>query len=427
MAKITDIHTGADRDGEEELTRAEKRMLAQAGRQAKQGKRRKIRRIAGRVLLTLCTIALCAAAVYVVIHRDEINLDSLVRMISYISLEKDEDGTSEEITYESDDTNCYAQLDDTLLVCSGSRISLFSQSGTAYIEEYVTLDNPTISAAGSYAVVYDLGGTAVYGIAGKRISYTETASGTIMGARINANGWLTLITNETGYKGVVTVYDTGFSASVQVSISSAYVMDALVSDNGKTLAVVTIGADDSTFVTTVTFYDTSTGEVISDSPYTIEGGLAVDLRWYDDGLLLQMNDGIQYLTPEDGVVGAMDDADGYLRGYAFSDEGWQVMIWTTYETGYQGSLIVTDLYGNQLAELSVSQEVYSVSIAGDYIALLYTNELVIYDYNANAEDADDRLTLYDSLTDTAGARQVFMREDGSALLVASETATLFVP
>ena len=427
MGKITDIHSGADYNSEEELTRAEKRMLSQAGRKAKQGRFQKIRRIAGKVILTLCTIALCAAAVFVVIHRDEINLDSLVRMVSYISLERDEDGTSEEITYESDDTNCYAQVDDALLVCSGSKISLFSQSGSAYIEEYVTMDNPTISADGSYAVVYDLGGTALYGIAGKRISYTQTVSGTIMGARINSNGYLTLITKETGYKGVVTVYDTSFKASVQVSISSAYVMDALVSDNGKTLAVITIGADDSTFITTVTFYDTSTGEVISPSPYTIEGGLAVDLRWYEDGLLLQMNDGIQYLTPEDGVVGALDDADGYLRGYAFSDEGWQVMIWSTYETGYQGKLIMTDLYGNQLAELAVSQEIYSVSIAGDYIALLYTNELVIYDYNANAEDDDERLTLYDSLTDTAGARQAFMRDDGSALLVASESATLFVP
>ncbi len=420
MAKITDINSGAEYEDGGELTRAEQRMLAQAKRAGKKETKSKAKRILSRFLVALCTLILVVGAVLAVVYRDELNIDGLKRMVSYLSLEKDEDGQAEEIFYDSDDTNCFAQLDNALLVCSESIIQLFSQSGNTYISEVVTLENPTISADGAYAVVYDLGGTELYGIAGKQLAYTQTADGTILNARMNANGYLTLITKQTGYKGVITVYDSKYRAKVQVSISSAYVMDALVSDDGKTLAVLTIGAEDNAFATLVSFYDVSTGELVDPSPYTISGGLAVDLQWQDEGVLLQMDNGIQYVTPDAGVTGSWVNDEGYLRGYAFSEPGYQVMIWSKYQTGYQGNLELVNQTGALLAEISVSQEVYSVSTAGNYIALLFTNQLIIYTY-------DEGLTQYASLVDTAGARQVIMRSDGSALLLGSESATLYVP
>ena len=417
MAKITDINSGEEYEDEESLTRAEKRMLAKSKKEAKKKKKSRVRKIVGRILLGVLTVVLVIVAILLVVYRDEINIDSFMRMISYISLEKDEDGQAEEIFYDNDDSNCFAQVSDSLLVCSQSSIQLFSQSGNTYISEYITMTTPTIHVDGSYAVVYDQGGTALYGIAGKQISYTETTEGTILNARVNSNGYLTLITKETGYKGVITVYDTSFTAKVQISISSSYVMDALVSEDGSTLAIISIGADDSTYATTVSFYDTSTGELI-DPSYSISGSIALDLRWEEDGLLLQMDNGIQYITLEEGIVSSWVNSDGYLRGYSFTDDGYQVMIWSTYQTGYQGNLVLVDLTGSEVAEMEISQEVYSVSTAENYIALLYTNELVIY---------DSTLTEYASLVDTAGSRQAIVRNDGSALLLGSESATLFVP
>lgn len=418
MAKITDINSGTEYEDDEELTRAEARMLAQAKRSARKKKGSKLHRVVGSALLGLLTLILIVGAVLAVIYRDELNIDSIKRLLTYQNIEKDEDGQAEKIFYDSNDSNCFAQLDNALLVCSNQSIQLFSQSGKAYIDQAVTLSTPTITADGSYAVVYDQGGTALYGITGKALSYSQTTDGSILNARVNSNGYLTLITKETGYKGVVTVYDSSYHARVQVSISSAYVMDALVSDSGKNLAVITIGSENGSFITKVTFYDASTGEQLDGSPYTISGTAAVDLRWEDDGLLLQMDDGIRYVIPGEGIAGTWTSDDGYLRGYAFSDQGYQVMIWGLYETGHQAEVVLVDRAGTQLASIEISQEVYSVSTAGDYIALLFTNELEIY---------DSQLEQYASLMDTAGARKVLMRADGSAMLLGSESATLYVP
>lgn len=418
MAKITDINSGAEYEDGEELTRAEKRMLAQAKRSARKSKGSKVRRVVGSSIAGLLTLILIVGAVLAVIYRDELNIDSLKRLLTYQNLEKDEDGQAEEIFYDSNDSNCFAQLDNALLVCSNQSIQLFSQNGKTYIDQAVTLSTPTISADGSYAVVYDQGGTSLYGITGKVLSYSQTADGSILNARVNSNGYLTLITKETGYKGVVTVYDSSYHAQVQVSISSAYVTDALVSDNGKSLAVLTIGAENGSFATKVSFYDVATGEQQEGSPYTISGAAAVDLCWQEDGLLLQMDDGIRYVVPGQGVTGSWTNEDGYLRGYAFSDQGYQVMIWGLYETGHQAEVVLVDQTGTQLASIEISKEVYSVSTAGDYIALLYTNELEIY---------NSTLEQYASLVDTAGARKALMRADGSALLLGAESAKLYVP
>ncbi len=421
MAEIRDIQSGEARSAED-VSKSTQKLEAQAKKAARKNIFRRVRHILGRIIITLATLALLAGAVLAVVYRDDLNVDSLRRMVSYFSLEKDESGQAEEIYYDVDDSNCFAQLNNALLVCSGSSIQLYSSSGTAYINQQVTLGTPTISAAGSYAVVYDMGGTSLYGVAGRQISYSESTSGTILNARINSNGYLTLITKETGYKGVITVYDSKYRAKVQVSISSSHVLDALVSNDGSTLAVVTIGVKNHTVVSIVTFYSVATGEQLEGGTYTLTGGTALDLVWQDDGLLLQMSEGTQYVTPTEGIVGGTTSSDRYLRGYAFGDEDYHICIWSIYQTGYQGAMELYDLEGNLLSSAGISQEVYSISSSGKYIALLFTNQLVIYNYSESGG-----LTVYATLTDTAGARQVLMRSDGSALLLGTDSATLFVP
>lgn len=59
-----------------------------------------------------------------------------------------------------------------------------------------------------------------------------------------------------------------------------------------------------------------------------------------------------------------------------------------------------------------------ISAAGKYLAVLYSDELVIYTSD---------LAEYALLTDTQYARGVRMRADGSAVLLGSQHGWLFVP
>ena len=74
--------------------------------------------------------------------------------------------------------------------------------------------------------------------------------------------------------------------------------------------------------------------------------------------------------------------------------------------------------GQELGSLDVQQEILGVSAAGRYLAVLYMDSLVIY---------NQQLQEYATLRGTDYARSVLMRPDGSALLLSSESAILFLP
>ena len=62
--------------------------------------------------------------------------------------------------------------------------------------------------------------------------------------------------------------------------------------------------------------------------------------------------------------------------------------------------------------------VLSMSAAGNYVAVLYSDELVIYDRT---------LQVCAQLTAVNSTKQVLMRADGSAVLVGTDSAGLYLP
>lgn len=89
-----------------------------------------------------------------------------------------------------------------------------------------------------------------------------------------------------------------------------------------------------------------------------------------------------------------------------------------YKSGGVGRLVTVDTDGQEIAALDVNEEILSISAAGRYLAVLYMDSVVIY---------TEELEIYAQLEGTDYARSVLMRQDGSALLLAAESAHLFLP
>ena len=95
-----------------------------------------------------------------------------------------------------------------------------------------------------------------------------------------------------------------------------------------------------------------------------------------------------------------------------------MLLLNRYQSGSVGRLVTVGTDGEELASLDVHEEVLSVSAAGRYVAVLYTDSLVVYNPDLQA---------YATLKGTGYAKEALVRTDGSALLVASESARLFLP
>ena len=381
------------------------------------GAARKKPNILARLLAFLVTLALVLGAVALVAWRDELNLDALKRYLTYRSLSRGDSGQAEEFRFPGDVSNSYALVDGGLLISSVNGIQLYSQSGVEYVNRTVPMEEPIISAEGGTAMVCDVGGTRVYAYTGQEevFSYETEAGHAILGARVNQAGWLALITEESGYKAAVTVYDDDFRPVIRRSISSAFVMDAVVSPDGRRLAVVTIGQDGAQFESKLTIYPMSDGDAVGQCSLGDE--VVLSLRWDSGGIWAVGENSLTRVSADGEIQSVWSYSGRYLKDFALED-GVAVLLLGRYRSGSAGELAVVGSAGTQDASLNLNEEVLSVSAAGHYIAVLTGETLHIY-----RQDLDEYATL-----DTGGnARQAIQQDDGSAMVIGADRASLFVP
>lgn len=378
-----------------------------------------------RLVLFLIALAMILCAVAAIAFRDTLNLDSLKRWFHYRALVLSDSGQAEAFLYDGDLTDTFAVLDGDLLVCSKNAISLYSGSGTRYVSEAISLDNPIVDTNGSLAVVYDAGGSNLYVLGQRELIWSTTELNTILSARLNANGQLTVVTQASGYRGAVTVYDASYQPVMSVRLSSAFVMDAALSDDGHTLAILTIGQEEGDFSSSLSLYtlNSAAGSVEESTDFSPEqvfrlgGDVILSLRHTEDLVWALGERGLSTLS-HDGSSSYTDWSDRYLKSFDLSGNDFSAALLGKYRAGSQAVLLVTDKAGSTLGRMDVNEQVLSLSVAGNYIAVLTGDRLDIYTQD---------LTLYASLDGTQGARKVLLMEDGSAILISADSASFYVP
>ncbi len=381
-------------------------------------KPRKLPRFLLRVIATLVILAVGLALVAVVAFRDSVNLDSIKRWFAYRSLTRSDSGRAESFSYDGDLNDTFAVLDGDLLVCSRNAIGLYSGSGTQYINQQVGMETPVVSTNGSLAVVYDAGGSSLYILGQRALVWSADDFEPILSARLNRNGQLTVATQSSGYRGTVTVYDAAYSPIMVLNLTSAFVMDAALSDDGHTLAILTVGQTNGAFSTNLELYDMDyvSGEYKPDFTCQLGGGVVLETRHTSTSLWTLGDRGLT-VTDHEGNSSSVSWADKYLRRYTLSGDGFAAALLGKYRAGSQAELWVVDDQGQQRT-LNLNEQVMSISAAGRYLAVLTSDRLDIY---------TDQLELYDSLEGTQGVRNVLLMPDGSAILISTGSAGFYVP
>ena len=375
-----------------------------------------------RLLAFLITLALCAGAIFLIANRDMLNLDAWKRYIAYRSLERNDSGQAESFSYSGSSTDVFAAVGDDLLVCSEGGIRLYSGSGVCYVEELVILENPAVDVCGNMAAVYSVGGNVVYLYRDRtQWDVLSDLDGALLSVQFNSSGWLAVTSRESGYKAVVTIYDDELNKLMAFRLNDIFATDAVVTEDCKSLAVVSIGQDGTTFESTLSFYDLLTGQ---DSGVYYEQTPATEFSLGNNVITeLHINDSI-WCVGDSGVsvwdgnsVGSWSCQGQFLKGYSFS-ENFTAMLVGKYRAGNQAELYTVDRKGSPSVARVITDQVLSLSAAGRYVAVLTVDQLDIY-----TQDLD----LYARLEGTDGARKVLLREDGTALLVGNGTAHLYVP
>lgn len=211
--------------------------------------------------------------------------------------------------------------------------------------------------------------------------------------------------------------------------SRRFVVDAYVTNDADSVAAVTLGQENSVFVSNVVLYDLTGSAAREDSQ--VDGGVEVDASAdYDisNGLVAAIGQqGNQLVTVSDtcltfanqkGEVSATYAYDGYLREFDLSGDDFTVLLLNRYQTGSVGRLVTVGTDGAGIGLAGCPAGDLGRFCGRTVPAVLYMDSLVIY---------NQQLQEYATLQGTDYARSVLMRQDGSALLLSSESAILFLP
>lgn len=375
-----------------------------------------------RLLAFLVTAAVVLGAVFLVANWDRLNLDAVKRYFTYRDLARGDSGQAESFRLDGNYSSCYASVGDDLLVCFDNGIRLYSGSGTVFVDQTLSLSNPAVHASGNYALAYDVGGQELrlYANRMETFSLTLEENRSLISARVNQNGWLAVTAQESGYKGAVTVYDGSGASVMRVSLSSRFIMDAVLAPDNSALAVLTIGIGAREFESRVDIYRLNrSGEGTEpDASCSIGNNAVLDLCWDSTGIWA-LGDSSVSLVKEDGTLGGTYGYGGhYLKDFSLGGDGSAALLLGKYRAGSSMELILAGPDGQAAATLPLEEQVFSLSAAGRYLAVLTVDRLDIYNQD---------MELYSSLSGTSGAQKVLQRADGSALLLDGETARLYIP
>ena len=369
-----------------------------------------------KVLWLILAVAAAVCIVAVVLLWDQSSFDGLRRSIIYATAKKDENGCAELYQYAGDQTSQFAALEGSLVDLSANQLMLINEKGDNLINESIRFAAPMLISNENCAVAYDIGGTQLYVLGNKGILWTLESEDEILSASLNANGYVTVVGNKSGYKAAVRVYSNAGEPVFEYDSADRFVMTAALSGDNRTLAAITMGQQNGRFVSYLMLYRTNSKEPTK--KMMISNGVVYDIGWVDGCFCIVAEDGLYFVETDGSPVGSYVFGNVYLRRCCFSENDYASILVSRYKSGSQCTALAVDVEGNELGCCEVDGEVLSFDNAGRYTAVLCADELSIY---------DKEMQMVSRLPDISEAHQVLMRSDGSAILAGTTAARLYLP
>jgi hypothetical protein len=363
---------------------------------------RKLNSRARKLILLALALVIAAAAVVVFLNRDAI-ADKFSSAGSTGSQTQ-----SQPYTFEAGSQQVYAAVGNGAALASTNSLQLLDSSGNSAARQVLSMKTPALTASDSSAAAFDVGGTevCVADLEGKCTDIDNTD--VVINARMNADGWLALCTEATGYKGRVTVYNEKQGAVYRWNSGEGYLIGASVSPDNKYMAALCVGSDGST----VHIFALSSEK--EHASFKVSGSLLIDLTWLEnDRLFLLSQTGCTSVDRDGKQAGSYDFGGQYLTDYSFGGSGFVVLMLGKYRTGGTGSLTAVGADCKLMGQTEINSELLYLSCRGKTAAALCQDGLRLYTQSMTQTGTDGSVS---------GVKAALVRDRGDVLLISSYSA-----
>ena len=193
-------------------------------------------------------------------------------------------------------------------------------------------------------------------------------------------------------------------------------MDAALSPDSKTVAVVTVGQIGGVFSSRVLFYPVNRTE--PSAQLDLGSMTVLDLDYEDGCLWFLGEDRLITASPEGELLATYSFGQNYLKGCALGGDGFALLLTGRYLAGDASAALTVGPDGTVLSSVDLNTPVLDYDCSGAYCSILTGSNLVIFDRLAEP---------YAVLDSTQGARHTALASNGTALLADSQQAWIYLP
>lgn len=278
---------------------------------------------------------------------------------------------SEPFTYETGSKQIFSPMGDSLAIASTTGLQLLDSSGETVSREVFSMVNPAVCSNETCCAFFDVGGKTLRIFKDGKIHDLDRTSA-IISVTVNSNGYFAVAEEETGYKGSVTVYGSDLEPKYKWYSGSGYTLDAAVSPDNGTLAVLCVGPSGS--IIHLMHLD-SEEEFASIS---IPDELAFKIHFAKNGNLYALSEkSIRFYGSGGKELSIYNFKENYLANYEFSDEFCAVVL-SKYVSGSDVSLLSFGADGKVLGTILLDGEPLSLSSHKQKLLVLDAESVALY-------------------------------------------------
>lgn len=223
---------------------------------------------------------------------------------------------------------CYNKY---ICILNEKNLKLYNQSGENITDISVDINTALFSSNDKYLAIAEKNGQEFCVITDKSYSWRQKVDGEILQIYINKNGYVALVTTDTTYKSIITVYDQTGKQLMRNFLSTTRVIDVTISNDNKNVAFAEMDTSGTLIKSSVKIISIEKAQTKSDESiiYSKEAStskMILKVQYqdkndlvcvYDDGINI-VKDGkeTEVLSKEDGITfmsGNLNNNIAYIK------------------------------------------------------------------------------------------------------------------
>ncbi len=297
----------------------------------------------------------------------------------------------------------FAFYHNDLAVLGEGKMTLYDLAGDMRFRENIEKGNPSVDSSGKYLAAYISGKETLTLFHSFDKAFEISFSAPISKVSVSKEGSFAVCLKENGETAVL-VFDDDFEMQQTISQKDGVVIDLAITDDGKTLAILTLFGDDGSYFTKLELWNLKKGEIIHSESFQAKKPITVDF-FENERFFLILDRMVCFYAAHGDLVEALTlDFDSFQ----FDADGNRLLFLTP-----SGVLALYGSNGKNEFSVSVPYAVLDAKLQGETIYLLTENAIILY------RDDGECISKIDI---ESGVREFFILDDESILLCyATET------